>query len=79
MMKSLFVKMSLLLAFALAILSLAACGGSGASEETSETDDASAVESEETAASGPYFDAAASVEEVVTRAASEGKVGNWGL
>jgi NitT/TauT family transport system substrate-binding protein len=76
-MKKVFVKKALLLALALTatIFTLAACGDSGDSQSAGET----AVESEEGAASGPYFDAAASTEEVVTRAASEGKVGNWGL
>jgi NitT/TauT family transport system substrate-binding protein len=79
--KKVFVKKLLLLAlaFAAALFALAACGDSGDSQDAGET----AVESEEAAAddaaSGPYFDAAASVEEVVVRAAAEGKVGNWGL
>lgn len=79
MKKRTFAKIRLLLALllAFAILSLSACGGG--SEEQGDAADAAAAETEEGAAAGPYFDASASAEEVVTRAASEGKVGNWGL
>jgi NitT/TauT family transport system substrate-binding protein len=54
------------------LFSLAACGGG---TETS----ASPSPASDDTASGPYFDADATAEEIVTAAAQAGKVGNWGL
>ncbi|MDR1797350.1 MAG: ABC transporter substrate-binding protein [Clostridiales Family XIII bacterium] len=66
----------------MAALLLASCGGGGSSAET-EIGSAEVPEaaggSSGAGAEGAYFSADATAEEVLTAAATEGKVGNWGL
>lgn len=47
--------------------------------KTAETNAGATKTPAETKESGPYFNVSDSVEEIVKKAASEGKVGNWGL
>ena len=51
------------------LLSVTACGG----KENGGTETSSSAEG------GAYFDKGTSSEEIIKRAAAEGKVGNWGL
>ena len=74
------------------VFSLVACSSNSGSSDTNTTSDG-AVEAtpeattapaddttaETTEPSGPYFNATDSVEDIVVKAAQDGKVGNWGL
>ncbi|NJP40596.1 ABC transporter substrate-binding protein [Oscillospiraceae bacterium HV4-5-C5C] len=62
----------------------ASTAGATAAETTAAETTAAGTTAAETAtaaddSSGPYFSASATAEEVLTKAAGEGKVGNWGL
>ena len=81
-MKKLSKLFALLLALALTVTTFTAC----ASKEDTETTDTAEVsdaaetaEATEAAETGPYYDADATTESIITDAAGEGKVGNWGL
>lgn len=70
------------LASVLLAASITGCSSSSSSEESTETADSTAEgASEDTATenTGEYFDAGMSAEDVIKEAASQGKVGNWGL
>lgn len=64
---------AVLLICGMVTMSLAGCGA-----ETTDTPDDTA-EVSASASSGPYFDADATTESIVVDAASQSKVGNWGL
>ena len=72
--------LSLTIATTLLITAASGCGSSDSSNSTN-TDSNNNEESTSTASvsDGAYFDKNASVEEVLTKAASEEKIGNWGL
>ncbi len=80
---------ALLLALTMTVLTFAACSSkedtdTPASAESSASADASTSEdtsepAETAEAAGPYYDADATTESIVTDAANAGKVGNWGL
>ena len=67
---------ALFLALALTVSTFAACAPK---EDTETPASAEASEAAETAEAGPYYDADATTESIVTDAAEQGKVGNWGL
>ena len=60
---------ALLLVCAMLVATLTGCGSTATNSETSAPDETT----------GPYFDADATAEDIVVSAASQGKVGNWGL
>ncbi len=73
---------ALLMVCVLVIAAMAGCASPAASDTVSASASESASESAaETSAavSGPYFGAGMTAEEIVNIAASQGKVGNWGL
>lgn len=85
---NMFSKLSaILLVCALVVMTLAGCGAPAAAPSESPSEEASAAPTESVAAeetapaeeTGPYFAADATAEAVVTSAAEQGKVGNWGL
>ncbi len=65
--------LALILVAAMTVMSLAACAPKNPDASASPSD--SSMPSD----SGPYYDADMTTEEIVTDAAEQGKVGNWGL
>ncbi len=86
-MKSKFLRFwALALVCAMAAIALVGCSSETAASESSAPASESAAESPEASeseaeasSSGMYYDADASAESIVVDAASQGKVGNWGL
>jgi NitT/TauT family transport system substrate-binding protein len=86
-MKSKFLRFwALALVCAMAAIALVGCSSETATSESSAPASESAAESPEASeseaeasSSGMYYDADASAESIVVDAASQGKVGNWGL
>ncbi len=77
---------ALIVVFAMMLMAFAGCSDSPAEESEKETAEATAAVEEATAApeemteeTGSYYDTDMTTEEIVIDAASQGKVGNWGL
>lgn len=76
---------TLLLVFAMAVMSFAGCGSpattepSAAPSEAAPSESAEASEAAPEATDGAYYAADASAGDIVVDAAGQGKVGNWGL
>lgn len=84
MKKSRFLRIwALAIVCAMAVVALAGCSSTTPSESSAPASESAAASPSESVAeassSGMYYDADATPEEVITDAASKGKVGNWGL